>query len=310
MSDFIPIRKSLALHYLACPFYIMNEAGDFVLYKAENADIDLERFYREDCPQLFIPDQHRAAAYAELQRQYHLKLSEQLKSGDTRSVKSALCDIVLEAVQEPLKDNLQTLPETIELIYQEYAYTTLLLKTISDLKYGSSDLIEHSVNIMLLVLNYCIFHGLREAETKHLSLGALVHDVGLARIPDRIVQSGDKLSALDFKIYKTHPVLGYEIIVDNMEVDRSVAAIAREHHEKLDGTGYPEGTTEISQEGKLLGIIDAFEQLTFNEKAHRKRREPFGALKLIQSEILSRGNYDTEIFKGVCQSLVGRSRFD
>ena len=52
MSDFVPIRKSQAFHYLSAPLYIKNEAEDYVLYKAENADIDRERFYTENCPQL------------------------------------------------------------------------------------------------------------------------------------------------------------------------------------------------------------------------------------------------------------------
>jgi HD-GYP domain-containing protein (c-di-GMP phosphodiesterase class II) len=310
MTDFTPIRKSQAFHYLTAPLYIKNEAQEYVLYKSANADIDLERFYKENCPQLYIPNDHRAQLYDALQREYHVRLAERLKSGDTRGVKNALGDIVAEALQEPLKYNLQTLPETIEIIYREYAYTTKLLKSVTSIKYGGTSLVEHTVNTMLLVLNYCIFQGFSEEKTKPMSLGALVHDVGLARIPERITQSRDKLSALDFKIYRTHPVLGHEIIVENMDVDRSVAAIALEHHEKLDGTGYPVGTEDISYEGRLFGIIDAFEQLTFNEKAHRKRREPFGALNLIQSEILSRGNYDREIFKGVCLSLVGKSRFD
>jgi HD-GYP domain-containing protein (c-di-GMP phosphodiesterase class II) len=310
MTDFVPIRKSQAFYYLSAPLYIKNEAEEYILYKAENADIDLERFYTENCPQLYIPIDHRAPLYEALQHKYHARLTERLRSGDTRGVKTALGDIVAEALQEPLQYNLQTLPETIEVVYQEYAYTTRLLKSITSIKYGGTTLVEHAVNTMLLVLNYCIFQGFPEEKTKPMSLGALVHDVGLARIPDRIVQATDKLSKLDFKIYTTHPVLGHELIVEHMDADRSVAAMALEHHEKLDGTGYPGGVAEITFEGRLLGIIDAFEQLTFNEKAHRKKREPFGALKLIQSEILSRANYDKEIFKGVCQSLVGKSRFD
>lgn len=310
MSDFVPIRKSQAFHYLSAPLYIKNEAEEYVLYKAENADIDLERFHAEKCPQLYVPNHHRAPLYEALQRKFHEKLTESIEAGDTREVKNALCDIVAESLQEPLKDNLQTLPETIEIIYQEYSYTTQLLKSISSIRYGGTTLVEHTVNTMLLVLNYGIFHGLREEETQNLSLGALVHDVGLTRIPERVAQSDDMLSKLDFKIYRTHPVLGHELIVENMDVDPAVARIALEHHEKLDGKGYPEGRRAISFEGRLLGIIDTFEQLTFNEKKHRKRREPFGALKLIQDEVLADGSYDKDIFKGVCLSLVGKGRFD
>ncbi|MDJ0781468.1 MAG: HD domain-containing phosphohydrolase [Desulfosarcinaceae bacterium] len=309
MPDYIPIRKSQALHYMAAPLFIKNAADEFILYKTENAEMDMARFQSDRCPQLYIPNEHRAALYAELQRSYHILLAKRMKAGDIQGVKAAICDIVQEALQEPLGHNLQTLPETIDIVYRGYASTTELLKHISGFRYGGTTLVEHVVNTLLLILNYCIFHGLRETETKALTLGALLHDVGLSRIPERIIQSDDRLSKLDFKIYTTHPVLGHEIIRAHMTVDAAVAMMALEHHEELDGSGYPHGQRDLSFGGRLLGIVDTFEQLTFNEKTHRQRREPFGALKLIQDEMLREGNYDKEIFRGLCLSLVGKSRF-
>lgn len=96
---------------------------------------------------------------------------------------------------------------------------------------------------------------------------------------------------------------------DFVPIRKCVATMALEHHEQLDGEGYPRGIKDLSFEGRLLSIIDSFEQLAFNEKLHRQKREPFGALQLIQKEILTHGKYDKEVFKGVCLSLVGKSRF-
>jgi len=251
----------------------------------------------------------KETAFEELQSQLKKNLKERVNSGDLKSVKLVLNEIVQEAIQEPLEDNLQTPPETLDIIYQEYSNTTNLLKDIAGLQFGGSTLAEHSANVMLLVLNYCIFKRLPDEQTKKLSLGALLHDVGLARLPKPIIEADRKLSDQEFTTYKTHTILGHVIIKENKHIDSLIAVCAHEHHERLNGTGYPRSLSNISFEGRLIGIIDCFDNLTNNEKLHRKKKDPFGALKIIQDEILKEGHFDQYIFKDLCLSLLGKSKY-
>ena len=309
MNTYISVRKSQIHFYLETPLYIKNDKGNFILYKAENIKIDHSRFSEDAFPQLYIPEEMKETAFEELQGQLKEKLKERVNSGDLKSVKSVLSKIVQEAIQEPLEENLQTLPETLDIIYQEYSNTTNILKNIAGLQFGGSTLVEHSTNVMLLVLNYCIFKRLPDEDTKKLSLGELLHDVGLARIPKQITEANHKLSDSEFNTYKTHTIIGHDIIKESKHIDSLIAVGVHEHHERLNGTGYPRSLSKISFEGRLIGLIDCFDNLTNNVKSHRKKKDPFGAMKIIQNEILKEDLFDKYIFKDLCLSLLGKSKY-
>ena len=76
-----------------------------------------------------------------------------------------------------------------------------------------------------------------------------------------------------------------------------------EHHENLDGSGYPRGITHISFEGQLINLISCFEQLTYREKKYRKAKLPFSAMSTIKDETLKYGKFNKEIFKDFCLSF-------
>jgi len=309
VSTYTPVKKSQADHYINTPLFIKNPNGDYVLYKAEKTAIDPKRFSADAFPQLYVAEATREAAYKELQGHLKEKLIARIDSGDLKSIKAALCDIVQEALQDPLDENLQALPETIDIVYTEYANISKLLKSIGDFKIGGTTLVEHSVNVMIFVMNYCIFNNLPEEKTKRLGLGALLHDVGLTKIPKKVTQADRRLTDQEFRTYKTHPAIGHDLIIENVHIDSSVAVGVLEHHERLDGTGYPRGISNISFEGCLLGIIDCFDNLTNTEKKHRKMEASFESMKKIQTEILEAGKFDKDIFIDLCLSLLGKSKF-
>lgn len=309
MSNYLPIRKSQIYHYLKTPLYVKNSSGDFVLYKSEGAKIDLKRFSDDQFPQLFIPSEKEEFALVEVQTQLIKKLKDRVKSGDLLSIKSALCEIVNEVFQKPLGNDVQILPETIDIIYNEYSTISKLLRNVEGVQFGGTTLVEHSVNVMVLVLNFCIFSRLDYDEAKKVSLGALLHDIGLTKVPRTLIESSRKLSESEFEMYKSHPSLGHDIIMENEHIDSSISKGVLEHHERLDGNGYPRGISNISFEGCLIGMFDSFDNLTCTEKEHRKREDPFSALRIIQKEILTDGKFDKTIFRDACLSLLGKKQY-
>ena len=309
MSGFVSIRKSQIYHYLKTPLYIENTAGKFVLYKAENTEIDFRRFHEDECPQLFISEEMSEDALSELQVQLRKKLIDRVKSGDLRSIKTALCEIVEESFQEPLEENLRALPQTIEIIYDGFSGAARVLRDINGLQFGGTTLAEHSVNVMVLVFNYCIFNRFNDKETKNLSLCALLHDIGLTKIPKSISGSNRKLSNTEFVKFRAHPSLGHDLIRENDHMEPSIALGVLEHHERLDGQGYPRGISNITFEGRLVGMLDCFDNLTNTEKRHRKKENPFGALKIIQDETLKEGKFDKNIYRDLCLSLIGKRKY-
>lgn len=310
MDSYISIKKSQAVHYIATPLYIKNGSGDFILYKPENKKIDSNRFFDEGFPQLFITSRSHESAKKELEIQLKNRLKHEIKSGNLNIIKSALCEIVQEAMKEPLKENLKAIPETIEIMYSEYSSTKNLLKNYIDTISGEISLIEHSVDVMVLSLNYCLFSHFSEHDTKRISLCALLHDVGLTRIPKDIAGATRRLTEQEFIVYKTHAAIGHDIIKQSGSIDPSIATGVLEHHERLDGKGYPRGVANLSFEGRLIGLIDSFDSLVSSEKAHRKKKKPFDAMLTIQNEMLKEAKFDKKIFTEFCLSLSDKFRLD
>lgn len=122
-------------------------------------------------------------------------------------------------------------------------------------------------------------------------------------IPKEIVSNQGHLPDRQFSEYQKHSAIGHDIIKENENIDPSIAVGILEHHERLDGNGYPRGIANLTFEGRLIGLIDSFDNLTSSEKKHRKKREPFDALDLIKAEVLNEGRFDKTIYMDLCLSL-------
>lgn len=101
-------------------------------------------------------------------------------------------------------------------------------------------------------------------------LGALIHDIGKIGIPDFILSKPDKLTDEEYKIIKNHPDIGTRIMKSVQLPELTVQGI-EQHHERIDGTGYPAQLTgkDISLAGKIIAVADVFDALT-NERPYRK----------------------------------------
>jgi len=106
--------------------------------------------------------------------------------------------------------------------------------------------------------------GLGEKEAEELKMASPMHDIGKVGIPDNILNKPGKLTDDEFKIMKTHASLGYEMLKGSSQsLLKTAATIAREHHEKWDGSGYPRGlkAEEIHLYGRITAIADVFDAL-------------------------------------------------
>ena len=120
----------------------------------------------------------------------------------------------------------------------------------------------------LLALKY----GLSEEEAKLVKIASTLHDVGKVGIPDSILNKPGKLTEAEFEIMKTHTTTGYQMLKHSKrEILQASAIIAYTHHEKYDGTGYPQGLKgeEIPLYGRITAIADVFDALC-TERVYKK----------------------------------------
>lgn len=131
----------------------------------------------------------------------------------------------------------------------------------------------HQERVSLLALKTGVAMGLSDRRLEGLRIAGLVHDVGKVEIPSEILSKPGRLSELEFDLIKTHAESGYQILKE-IDFPWPVAEIARQHHERLDGSGYPHGLRgeEIMTEARILAVTDVVEAMA----SHRPYRPSLG----------------------------------
>lgn len=149
-------------------------------------------------------------------------------------------------------------------------------------------------------------YGLSKDKLLTLELAASVHDIGNIAIPPEILSKPSRLSDLEFALIKTHPEVGYQILKD-IEFAGPVADIVRQHHEYLDGSGYPYALkeNEILTESKILTVADIFESIV----SHRPYRPAKEVEVAINTLINMRGiKLDPKVVD-ICINLVKNLKY-
>jgi HD-GYP domain-containing protein (c-di-GMP phosphodiesterase class II) len=275
----------------------------FHLYKPAGMRIAEMRLNQGMHPHLYIQQTDRLAAIREVHKGFNLDIARSIETGDVTSVKSTLCHLVAETLAEPRAGMLQLLPATMDILVSGYSKQPDILRTFATISNKDYTTVIHSVNVMALALSYAFCAGLSLHEAKRLGLSALLHDVGKAGMPSKILSAPRKLTVEEFEVIKSHPALGGRIICEVNHLGEDIALGALEHHEKLDGSGYPKGIKKISFSGQLIGIVDCYEALTNEERPYRRARDPMETLKLIKEDVEA-GKFNRKLFEKFCYSLV------
>lgn len=121
---------------------------------------------------------------------------------------------------------------------------------------------RHSVNVSTIVTLIATWLKFPPENISAIALAGLLHDVGKSQLPQEILNASSPLSAHDYELYKTHTTLGYELVKKVPGVAQSVLAGILDHHEREDGTGYPNQLTsdDIHPYAKIIAIADLFDE--------------------------------------------------
>jgi putative nucleotidyltransferase with HDIG domain len=155
-------------------------------------------------------------------------------------------------------------------------------------------LYHHSVNVSIMAMAIGMEYGLAEKQLLDLGVGTLLHDIGKLKIPPEVLNKPGRLTPEEFEIVKEHTIYGYEMLRAQDDISTVSAHVALQHHERVDGTGYPRGLTgaEMHIFGKITAVADVYEALTAN-RVYRKGQLPHEALELLLGACGS--HFDREI---------------
>jgi PAS domain S-box-containing protein/putative nucleotidyltransferase with HDIG domain len=134
--------------------------------------------------------------------------------------------------------------------------------------------------------------GLPEDDVEGIEIAALVHDIGKLSVPAEILTKPRKLSDIEFALIKEHAQTGYEILKD-IDFDWPVAEVVWQHHERMDGSGYPQGLKgeDISMPARILAVADVIEAMV----SHRPYRAALGLEAAIEEITNNPDKFDPQV---------------
>jgi putative nucleotidyltransferase with HDIG domain len=165
----------------------------------------------------------------------------------------------------------RSLTKLIREIQAEIKNSQDLLALLADVYTYDNYIFTHSLNVAMYALAIGMQLKLKDHELDLLGLGAILHDVGKVKIPEDVLFKPTKLTEEEFLLMKKHTVEGFELLRRIPSVSLVAAHCAYQHHERLNGSGYPRGIkgNEIHPFGKIIAVADVFDAVTSNRVYHQ-----------------------------------------
>lgn len=158
-----------------------------------------------------------------------------------------------------------------------------LMVNMVDLKSYDNYTYYHSVNVGVLAIVVGVALGMNHCTLYKLGLGALLHDMGKVFIAKEIIDKTDLLTPEEYEEIKKHPVLGYEYLLNaNLGFPASALIGILQHHERIDGSGYPEGLSgkRITRLSRIITIADVFDAMT-SDRPYRPGMMPSEVMEFL-----------------------------
>ncbi len=158
------------------------------------------------------------------------------------------------------------------------------LHCVSALRSKDEYLLEHSVNVATLLVSFGKHLDLPKDTLKQMAIGGIIHDVGKIKVDDKVLHKPARLTPDEFEHMKMHQVYAGEIITTVTGLSDISRDVCLMHHEKLDGTGYPNGLTaeQIPIHGRMSCIVDIYDALTA-DRCYKKGMSSAEAFKILLS---------------------------
>ena len=227
-------------------------------------------------------EMERAALICSQSKQAMVSMFEEVRMGNSVDAGGAR-DLV-----EEISDSVMRNPSAL--------ISLARLKTVDDYTY------LHSVAVCAMMVVLAKQLGLDEAKTRLAGLAGLMHDLGKAAMPPAVLNKPGKLTAAEFEIIKSHPVKGHAMLLMSDNIDTDTLDVCLHHHEKMDGSGYPEGLKgdAISLMAKMGAVCDVYDAITSN-RPYKTGWDPAESLRKMAE--WSNGHFDQKVFQAFVKSM-------
>jgi putative nucleotidyltransferase with HDIG domain len=170
------------------------------------------------------------------------------------------------------------------------------LLCISRLRDKDAYLLEHSVNVSILMTIFAKYLKLDEAIIEALATGALLHDIGKIKVPNAILNKPGRLTDDEFVIMRKHVEYSRDILQHTEGISAISLDVAANHHERMDGRGYPLGLQQqqLSMHARMIAIVDTYDAITA-QRVYKNGQTCVKALKILRTD--SPTHFDLDLVK-------------
>lgn len=176
-----------------------------------------------------------------------------------------------------------------------------IILNIARLKRKDEYTFLHSVSVCALMISLARKLGLDPKTVQSMGMAGMLHDLGKIAIPEELLNKPAKLSDTEMALVRNHPQRGYEILAASGSVDNMALDVCLNHHEKMDGTGYPSRTKGefLSLAARMAAICDVYDAIT-SQRSYNSPLPVGEALEMMQSW---KGHFDQLLLKAFIESL-------
>ena len=173
---------------------------------------------------------------------------------------------------------------------------------LTELRTNNEYTFRHSVDVATIAMIIAKNLGMSTTEMHDIGIAGLLHDMGKSKIDPEILNKPAKLTEAEFEEMKQHPVLGYRILQEKKDFKDIISLAVLQHHEKLDGSGYPMGFTseKIIKYARILSVADVYDALVTN----RPYKKSYSQRTAVDILMYMTGGLDVEVMKTFLKCVI------
>lgn len=187
-------------------------------------------------------------------------------------------------------------------IMQDLATRPNVLVNLTSIHVTDAYIFQHAVNVAVLAGIMGIAKGYNRIQLEELGIGALLYDIGMTKIPSKLLAHPGPLSPAEKTIVESHTTEGFNLLRKYHDISLLSAHCALQHHERFNGSGYPRGLKqdEIHMYAQIVGLADTYDAMT-SPRPHRKRYTPNEAIEFL---FAAGGTYfDVDLIRLFCKHI-------
>ncbi len=215
--------------------------------------------------------------------------------------KQAVSSMFNEARMGKALDAADAMPLVEEIATSVYRNPSAII-SLARLKTADEYTYMHSVAVCALMVALARQLGMNETQARQAGMAGLLHDIGKMMIPMEILNKPGRLTDEEFDIVKSHPAEGHKLLLEGQGVDEVALDVCLHHHEKMDGSGYPDKLNQdnISLFAKMGAVCDVYDAITSN-RPYKNGWDPAESLRKMAE--WSKGHFDPVVFQAFVKSV-------